>query len=136
MKILKKIIFLTLTVLSVQILCVKSGNASYTNSHNQNFQEQSFKEFAEDFTTNGTTSLSSFKTYCENKISAIDYDKGDRKKVSVSNTYNYLKYYFKFKKYKIKKTKIDFTDGEFTVTLYFRKNDNGEWKLYKYDGVA
>lgn len=106
------------------------------NSSTMKKYEQSFKEFAQNFIDIGTTSLSNFKTYSENKIEAIDFDKGDWTKVSISKTYNYLKYYFKFKKYKIKKSKIDFTDGEFTVTLYFRKNENGEWKLYKYDGVA
>jgi hypothetical protein len=99
-------------------------------------QQESFREFAEDFVDNGITGFSSFKIYCENKIEAIDFDKGDWTKTSVSKTYNYLKYYFGFKKYKIKKSKIDFTDGEFTVTLHFRKNDQDEWKLYKYDGVA
>ncbi|MBX7044213.1 MAG: hypothetical protein K1X86_00120 [Ignavibacteria bacterium] len=107
-----------------------------SNNFTLTTNQQSFKEFAKDFINNGISDLSSFKIYCENKIEAIDFDKGDWVKESISKTYKYLKYYFEFKKYKIKKSKIDFTDGEFTVTLYFRKNDEGEWKLYKYDGVA
>ena len=114
----------------------KQSQDNTINSSISHMYEQSFKEFAQDFIDNGTSSLSNFKSYSENKIGVIDFDKGDWTKESVSKTYNYLKYYFKFKKYKIKKSKIDFTDGEFTVTLYFRKNENGEWKLYKYDGVA
>jgi len=126
-------------ITEIKISYPYSQNTSQDNTINSSIShmyEQSFKEFAQDFIDNGISSLSNFKSYSENKIGVIDFDKGDWTKESVSKTYNYLKYYFKFKKYKIKKSKIDFTDGEFTVTLYFRKNENGEWKLYKYDGVA
>lgn len=130
--------FIVILCLSFNCTNIYSKSKELKNFHNCVCKEhqQSFKSFAQDFVDNGITNLSSFKAYCENKIEAIDFDKGDWTKISVSKTYNYLKYYFGFKKYKIKKSKIDFTDGELTVTLYFRKNDQGEWKLYKYDGVA
>lgn len=130
----------TILIVAVLLLGFRALNASENKQHiihNSSYtQDQSFKEFAKDFLDNGISSLSSFKSYCENKLETIDFDKGDYIKESPSKAFTYLKYYFKIKKYKIKKNKIDFTDGDLTVTLFFRKNSDGEWKLYKYDGVA
>lgn len=132
-----KIIFIFLVFLfTSQIVSANINNDPKRIFDVNKIQEQSFKEFAKDFLDNGISSLSSFKTYSENKLETIDFDKGDYIKESPSKAFSYLKYYFKIKKYKIKKNKIDFTDGELTVTLFFRKNSDGEWKLYKYDGVA
>lgn len=129
-------IFIVAICLSSCITLTASESEQSTIHFSSYTQLQSFKEFAKDFVDNGISSLSSFKTYSENKLVTIDFDKGDYIKESPSEAFRYLKYYFKIKKYKIKKNKIDFTDGELTVTLFFRKNSDGEWKLYKYDGVA
>lgn len=99
-------------------------------------QNQSFKEFAKEFIENGINDLEGLKSYSESKVETYDFDRDKMAKETISKAYKFLKYYFKFKKYKIKKSSIDFTDGEYTTTLYFRKNENGDWKLYKYDGVA
>ena len=132
-----KILFIFLVFLfTSQIVSANINNDPKRIFDVNKIQEQSFKEFAKDFLDNGISSLSSFKTYSENKLETIDFDKGDYIKESLSKAFSYLKYYFKIKKYKIKKNKIDFTDGELTVTLFFRKNSDGVWKLYKYDGVA
>lgn len=97
-------------------------------------QTQTFKEFAKDFISDGTASLSDFKPYCESKISTIN-DQGNPTKEKPSAAYEYLKYFFEFKKFKIKKDKIDLSDGEFTISIYFRQNSDAEWKLYKYDAI-
>lgn len=97
---------------------------------------QSFKEFAKEFLEYGINDLEGLKSYCESKVETYNFDTDKMGKVPISRAYKFLKYYFKFKKYKIKKSSIDFTDGEYTTTLYFRKNENGDWKLFKYDGVA
>lgn len=99
-------------------------------------KDTSFQQFADSFILNGVQNLSSFKNNCENKIKTMDFDIGEYTMESPSKSYDFLKYYFKSKRFKIKKQKIDFSVEEFTVTLYFRKNSTGEWKLYKYDGVA
>jgi len=132
-----KILFIFLVFLfTSQIVSANINNDPKRIFDVNKIQEQSFKEFAKDFLDNGISSLSSFKTYSENKLETIDFDKGDYIKESLSKAFSYLKYYFKIKKYKIKKNKIDFTDGELTITIFFRKNSDGERKLYKYDGVA
>jgi len=99
-------------------------------------KDTSFQEFADNFIRSGIQSLNSFKINCENKIKTMDFDIGEYTMESPSKSYDFLKYYFKSKRFKIKKQKIDFSVEEFTVTLYFRKNSTGEWKLYKYDGVC
>jgi hypothetical protein len=99
-------------------------------------KDTSFQQFEDSLILNGVQNLSSFKNICENKIKTMDFDIGEYTMESPSKSYDFLKYYFKSKCFKIKKQKIDFSVEEFTVTLYFRKNSTGEWKLYKYDGVA
>ncbi|MBS1515334.1 MAG: hypothetical protein JSS63_09895 [Bacteroidetes bacterium] len=133
---MKILIVLFLFLTTTHLVSAKSNIDLKRIYHNLKLQDQSFKEFAKDFVDNGISSLSSFKLYCENKLETIDFDKGDYIKESPSKAFSYLKYYFKINKYKIKKNKIDFTDGELTITLFFRKNSDGVWKLYKYDGVA
>lgn len=99
-------------------------------------QTQSFKEFAKEFTEYGILSLKNFKSFCENKIQSIDGEgSGNPIKEKPSESYSYLKYFFKINKYKIKKNKIDYSDDEVTITIYFRKNADGEWKLYKLDPI-
>lgn len=97
-------------------------------------QTQTFKEFANDFIGNGTSSLSGFKAYCESKVSTTN-DQGNLTKEKPTTAYNYLKYFFDFKKFKIKKNRIELSDGEYTISIYFRQNSDGEWKLYKYDSI-
>jgi len=97
-------------------------------------QTQTFKEFANDFIDNGTSSLSGFKAYCESKVSTTN-DQGNPTKEKPTAAYNYLKYFFEFKKFKTKKNKIELSDGEYKISIYFRENSNGEWKLYKYDSI-
>ena len=132
-----KILFIFFLIFGIsQIVSSKSSVNSNRNFIELELQDKSFKEFAKDFLDNGISNLSSFKSYSENKLETIDFDKGDYIEESPSKAFSYLNYYFKIKKYKIKKNKIDFTDGDLTVTLFFRKNSEGVWKLYKYDGVA
>ena len=97
-------------------------------------QTQTFKEFAKDFIANGITGLSDFKPYCESKISTTN-DQGNPIKEKPTTAYNYLKYFFEFKKFKIKKNRIELSDGEYKISIYFRENSEGEWKLYKYDSI-
>lgn len=99
-------------------------------------QAQDFKSFAKDFIQNGTSSLANFKPYCESKIKTTD-DEGNPTMEKPSVAYSYLKYFFKFKKYKIKQNKIIFKDDdEGIITIYFRQNSDGVWLLYKYDSYA
>ena len=97
-------------------------------------QTQTFKEFANDFIDNGTSSLSGFKAYCESKASTTN-DQGNPTKEKPTTAYNYLKYFFEFKKFKIKKNRIELSDGENRISIYFRENSEGKWKLYKYDSI-
>jgi hypothetical protein len=99
-------------------------------------QPQSFKNYAKEFITSQTNVYETFFMACASKLITID-EQGNTVKVSPKKAFKYLKYFFDFKKYKIKsKSKtIDFSDGEFTVTLYFRVSDLGIWELYKYDSV-
>ena len=125
---MKSIIILLITIFAILFVTSKSNAEDY--------QSLTFKEFAKEFINYGINDLEELKSYSESKVETSDFDTGKMVKGSIAKAHQFLKYYFKFKKYKIKKSSIDFTDGEFTTTLYFRKNADGEWKFYKYDGVA
>lgn len=99
-------------------------------------QPQTFKEYAKEFIATQTNVYETFHIACTGKLITTD-EQGNTVKVSPKNAFKYLKYFFEFKKYKIKsKSKtIEFSDGEFTVSLYFRVSDLGIWELYKYDSI-
>lgn len=116
----------TLTVLLI-LFC--SVMASTTQAQNEPFED-----FANDFINVQTTRFSLFNLACPDLIITSD-EQGHLAKVKPIVAYRYLKYFFKFNNYKIKNEKIDFSDGEFTITLYFKVSDLNLWVLYKYDSI-
>jgi len=104
-------------------------------------KEISFKDFAKDFITNGTKDYNSFKNYSEEYLLTFDYETERNIEEKSSESHEFLIYYFKNGKYSIGNSIITYKvpympDVDKWVKLYFRKNSDGVYKLYKYEAIS
>ena len=104
-------------------------------------QRNDFDNFAEEFISNGTTSYEGFGMYCESKIETTVFIDNQYKKSfrDPSGAFRFLEQsFFNFHDYRVNSfiRQIHFKGVAYNVStaiLYFRRDDAGRWKLYKYE---
>lgn len=104
-------------------------------------KELDFNEFAREFRSLSLKSKSDFMKTCESTILTFDYENGNNINENPEKSYDFIFYYLQKGKMKIGVKSITFSvpegpDYDIECVLYFRLNENKEWRLYKYNMPA